>query len=113
MATRITRVSATVAGSASGTALTGSPLTPPTGLKWTIVELRPTFEGAGQVDFYFDTELYHTVDSEDVNQYGKPQTVALDVVQPHQYRILGTDRSGSNNLIIVDIVYEESPQSGA
>jgi hypothetical protein len=111
MATRILRQTFTNSGSDTVNSNEG-PLSPPSAIKWTIVELRPAFYGAGYMDGYFDTEKYHTIDSNDVDQYGKPHVIALDVVQPHQYKLQLTDTSGSGGTNIVDVVIEESPQSG-
>lgn len=112
MATRIFRQTFTNAGADTVDANEG-PLTPPSGIKWTIVELRLAGGGAGKVECFFDTELYHTIDQEVTNQFGKPDTLALDIVQPHQYRQRFTDTSGGANNSVLEVVVEESPQSGA
>lgn len=108
MATRIIKVVGSLAASALNIELTGSPLRPPSGLKWTIVELRPFFQGRGFIVGKFDTEQYHEVDQRDVVQYGKPHTIALDIVQPHRYQILGNDESALANALGEDVVIEES-----
>lgn len=108
MATRIFKVKKALAASAVNDELTGSPLQPPSGLKWTIVELRPFFGGNGNVKGKFDTEQYHEIDRQDVIQYGKPHTVALDIIQPHKYEIRADDESAAPNTIGETIVVEES-----
>lgn len=109
MATRTFRVSVSLTASQLNVEAIGSPLQPASGLKWTIVELRPFFQGRGLYKAKFDTELYHEIDQRDVLQYGKPHTVALDIVQPHKYEIRFDDESAFANAVGADIVVEESP----
>lgn len=111
MATRINRVAGVLAASATAFELTGAPLQPPTGLKWTIVELRPFFDRLGRIQGKYDTELYHEIDQRDVIQYNKPHTVALDIVVPHKYDVLGFDDSTLGQNVGMDIVIEESVQA--
>src|ERR687885_392032 len=113
MATRKFRLSDTLTGSQSNKTVSGSPLAPPSGIKWTVVEVRPAFGSSGKLDLYFDTELYHTFSDTVTTQYSQPRVIALDIVQPHQLRVLATDESGSSNTIDVEITIEESPQSGS
>lgn len=112
MATRTIDINTVVAASAADTELGGSPLAPPTGLKWTIAEIRPYFNAAGLIRFFFDTEEYHKVRRQDVVQYGQPHVVALDIVQPHKYVIKGTDLSAAPNEMGATVVLEESPVTG-
>lgn len=109
MATRIFRLITTLTASQLNKELTDSPLQPPSGLKWTIVELRPFFEQKGRIFTKFDTEQYHDIDREDVLQYGKPQTVALDIVQPHKYEVRADDLSGIAQAVGISVIVEESP----
>jgi len=113
MATRIIPLTITLAANDAQIAMTGGPLSPPSGIKWTVVELRVAMGDLGYIQFYFDSELYHTVYQSQVDQYGKPETLALDIIQPHQYRILATDLGGVGQDVVVQVVVEESPQSGA
>jgi hypothetical protein len=113
MATRIFTLLATLGAGDQNTELTGSPLSPPSGIKWTIVELRVENAMDSHVDGYFDTEKYHTIYQEDVNQHSQPHVVALDVVQPHAYHVFASDDSGGGGDVKVTIVVEESPQTGA
>lgn len=84
-------------------------VTPPTGIKWTLVEIRPRFSGNGTLRIYFDTELYHTIRSTVTpGAYQKPHTVAIDVAQPHVLRLTGQADSGTIT-IEVELVIEESP----
>ncbi len=109
MATRTIRLLFSVVANALGIELTNAPLAPPSGVKWTVVELRPFFQGRGRVFGKFDTELYHEIDQRDVVQYGMPHQVALDIVQPHKYDVFVDDESGFANAGGEDVVIEESP----
>lgn len=110
MATRIFRMTATLAAGQSNLEMTGSPLAPPSGIKWTVVELRAAFANDGFVQGFFDTELYHSLDSRVTDQVNAPRVVALDVVQPHRYRVLVSDLSGAGGDVEVEVTAEESPQ---
>lgn len=113
MATRIFRLYGTLGVSAADQVLTNGPLSPPSGIKWTVVEYRPAMGDLGHIDCFFDTELYHTLVQESTNQIAMPRVVALDIVQPHQLRVLATDDSGNGQDVDIEIVVEESPQGGA
>lgn len=112
MATRIIDVNSSVAANGSNVELGGSPLAPPTGLKWTGAEFRPYFTGEGFIRALFDTEEYWKVRRKDVVQYGTPHVGAIDIVQPHKLVIQGTDLSGAINEMGATIVVEESPVTG-
>jgi len=111
MATRIFRLYGTHAGN-DIIQLTNSPLAPPSGVKWTIVQLDVAMGDVGHVQGFFDTELYHDIDEEDTVQFGKPQTLALDIVQPHKYVVNSIDTSGNTPTTKVTIVVEESSLGG-
>ncbi len=113
MATRIIKRTYVLLANDVDKAATEGPLSPPSGLKWTIVEIRLAMDGAGEMKGKFDTELYHEIDEEDTVQFGTPQICALDVVQPHQYNISFTDTSGAGNTARATIVVEESAQGAA
>lgn len=106
MATRIFLIR----GSATTSETELSPnLQPPSGLRWTIVELRPRASAAATVRGYFDTELYHEIrTSITPTAYPKPHTVALDIQIPHVYRLTGQADTGTAT-VEVEVVVEESP----
>jgi len=109
LATRIIHLDATLAAGAVFTEL-GPPLIPAEGLRWTIVELRPVFQRVGTFRGFFDTELYHEIDQEEVVQYGEPHVVALDVIASHAYHVFFSNRDLVNtNRVAIDITVEESP----
>jgi len=56
----------------------------------------------------FDTELYHDIDSNDINTYHRPHYVALDVNGTHEYSIVMTNNGTASGTLGVDIVVEES-----
>lgn len=106
MATRILYRSGSV-----GTADTpvGDVVTPPEGIKWTLVEIRPRFSGTGTLKILFDTELYYTIRSTVTpGTYAKPHVVAIDVAKPHRLVLTGAADSG-NITIECELVIEESP----
>jgi hypothetical protein len=112
MATRIFLLRAT----SVGTTMTEIPtvdgatkLSPPAGLKWTVVELRVSLSAAGEWVMYFDTEKYFNGRYElDFGKIGKPHTVALDVVQPHFVQLKARADTGTIN-VNAEIVVEEAP----
>ncbi|MEM3979983.1 MAG: hypothetical protein QXF79_01840, partial [Ignisphaera sp.] len=87
MATRIFLLRGTGIGTSMTTVSTvdgADKLTPPAGLKWTLVEIRAALSAAGEWAIYYDTEKYYNGRQElDFGQTFKPHTVALDIVQPH------------------------------
>ncbi|MEM2591554.1 MAG: hypothetical protein QXI60_03115 [Thermofilaceae archaeon] len=108
MATRIIRFEKTV-----GTTETElGNLAPPSGIKWTIVELRTFSPGGGNhviYRAYFDTELYHEIDSRITPaQHPRAHIVGIDVAQPHVYRITA-QANAANVLAMMEVVLEESP----
>lgn len=99
------------AGQTAGAAAEG-PLSPPTGLIWTIVELRPDADIDNLFRGFYDTEEYHDIGSEDTDTYGHPHVVALDVIQPHYYTCKWDDEGGAGGDVKCTVVIEESIQSG-
>jgi len=84
-------------------------LTPPAGLKWTLVEIRVALSAAGEWAIYFDTEKYYNGRQElDFGQKGKPHTVALDVVQPHFIQLKAKADTGTIT-VNAELVVEEAP----
>ena len=112
MATRIKRMTATLLAAATGTEADEGPLTPPTGLVWTIVELRPDSLIDNLYRGFYDTEEYHDIGSEDTDTYGKPATVAIDIIQPHKYTVKWNDEGGAGGDVKATVVIEESRQTG-
>jgi hypothetical protein len=111
MATRIYTLQGTIPANTSDVELTGSPLSPPTGVKWTVVELRPVASADVAFSFFFDTELYHTITYADINLYKKPHTLALDLATPHKYSVRCSNPTASPQDVAVTVVIEESPQA--
>lgn len=108
MATRILKFDATV----GTTETTLGELSPPAGIKWTVVEIR-TFDpgGTNYVVYrtYFDTELYHTIDSRVTpRQHPRPHVVGVDIAQPHTFRVTA-QANAAGQTAIVEVVVEESP----
>lgn len=87
----------------------GAVIQPPSGLKWTLVEIRPYGSGPGKVRIYFDTELYYETHlSVTPGAYPKPHVVAIDVLAPHTLQVKALADSGTIN-VKVELVIEESP----
>lgn len=112
MATRIIRLHGTAFGT-GGAVLEDEDgnqfIQPPNGIKWTIVEIRMAMSAAGYAHGFFDTEKYHSLrQAIDFLAKGVPQTVTLDVVQPHQYSITVFADSGTIDAD-AELVIEESP----
>ncbi|MEM2261224.1 MAG: hypothetical protein QXK24_02105 [Ignisphaera sp.] len=107
MATRIKLVTGTGIGT-SETQL-GSNIQPPSGVKWTLVEIRPYASAAGKIRIYFDTELYYELYSKVTPMaVPKPHAVALDVMSPHFISVKALADSGTADFA-VELVIEESP----
>lgn len=84
-------------------------LQPPSGIRWTIVELRPRASASATVRGYFDTELYHEMrTSVTPGAYPKPHTIALDIQIPHVYTLKAFADTGTAT-VEVEVVVEESP----
>ena len=107
MATRIILRRATGVGT-SETAV-GDVLSPPAGLKWTLVEIRPRATASSTVRIYFDTELYYEIRTAITpGAYARPHTVTLDVMQPHTLAVKAMADTATAD-IEVELVIEESP----
>lgn len=107
MATRIILRRATGVGTTE--TQVGDPLTPPAGIKWTLVEFRASASVNTTIRIYFDTELYYeTRTTITPGYYMVPHTVALDVVQPHQLIVKAFADAGTAT-VEVELVIEESP----
>jgi len=87
--------------------------TPPAGLTWTIVELRPYFSGKGDFFAFVDDQQRIQIASEDVATYGKPLVLGITIQQPVTMHWKFTDRSAASNFVGVDIILEETSTTGA
>jgi len=75
----------------------GDALTPPNGLRWTLVEFSMAFGPVaapleGQARIKFDEEIYYEIDSALHNTLGgenqkNREIVAIDVIQPHKLTV--------------------------
>jgi len=111
MTTRIISLSTLLAANAAPTEI-GEGISPSSGLNWTLVEVRPFFQGKGDFYLFVDDQQYLQVASEDVATYGKPHVVGIQIAQPVVFHIKFDDRSGSSNYVGVDLVIEETTQGG-
>ncbi|MDE1868179.1 MAG: hypothetical protein KGI08_10790 [Thaumarchaeota archaeon] len=82
--------------------------TPPAGLTWTIVELRPYFQGKGDFFMFIDDQQRVQIASEDVATYGKPMVLGVTIKQPVILHWKFTDRSAAVNAVGVDSTIEET-----
>ena len=82
--------------------------TPPAGLTWTVVELRPYFAGKGDYFLFVDDQQRIQISSEDVATYGKPLVLGVTIKQPVILHDKFTDRSGASNFVGVDFTVEET-----
>lgn len=95
MATRTKLVSKTDVGTAFEDV--GDGLQPPSGIKWTFVELSFAFgvlgtAKAANARIKFDEEIYHEIRAEIHNANGagrqkNREIIAIDVVQPHKLQV--------------------------
>jgi hypothetical protein len=107
MATKILLRSKTSVGTAE-TAV-GAKVQPPSGIKWTLTEIRPYASASGTIRIYFDTELYYEIYTKVTpSAYPKPHVVAIDVVTPHYIQVNALADSGTADFA-VELVVEESP----
>jgi len=80
----------------------------------TIVEIRPFGADAFEYTGYYDTELYHDIDSNDVNTYHRPHFVGLTLTGTHQYVAQMVNKGTTSGALFgVDIVVEETAIAGA
>ena len=82
--------------------------TPPAGLTWTVVELRPYFQGKGDYFLFIDDQQRIQVASEDVATYGTPTVLGITIKQPVTLHTKFSDRSAANNNVGVDMTIEET-----
>jgi hypothetical protein len=107
MATKIVLRSATGIGTAESAV--GAKVQPPSGVKWTLVEIRPYASAAGKIRIYYDTELYYELHTKVTPfAYNKPHVVAIDIVSPHYIQVNALADSGTADFY-VELVIEESP----
>ena len=95
----------------------GSDVTPPDGIKWTLVEFSYAFgvngtpaNGQGQIKF--DEEIYHTIDSDVHNTLGgenqkNKEIVAIDVIQPHKL-VIQAKADAATISVTAQLTIEES-----
>jgi len=116
VATRIFRfyVSLSAGQANNGTGGNPSPftITAPSGINRRIVEIRPWGTQAFEYQGNYDTELYHDIDSNDINTYHRPHYVALDINGTHEYSVVMTNNGSSSGTFGVDVVVEESALTG-
>ena len=112
VATRIFRfyVSLSAGQANNGTGGNPSPftVTAPSGINRRIVEIRPWGTQSFEYQGNYDTELYHDIDSNDINTYHRPHYVALDINGTHEYSVVMTNNGSSSGTFGVDLVVEES-----
>ena len=116
MATRIFRFTISLAAGQANNGASGNPspftITAPSGINRRIVEIRPWGTQPFEMQGNYDTELYHDIDSNDINTYHRPHYVALDINGTHQYSIVITNNGSSSGTFGVDVVVEESALTG-
>lgn len=111
MATRIFTFKQSVTANATDVVI--AEIEPPTDAQWTIVEVRPIMNASGQIRCFFDTELYHTFDFEDIVLYTRPHTLVLDLVAPHKYRIVADNNANFAQTMGMVVIVEEKPRTAA
>jgi len=112
MATRIFRFYISLSAGQANNGAQGNPspftITAPSNINRRIVEIRPWGTQSFEYQGNYDTELYHDIDSNDINTYHRPHYVALDINGTHQYSIVITNNGSSTGTFGVDLVVEES-----
>jgi hypothetical protein len=79
----------------------------------TIVEIRPFGADAFEYTGYYDTDLYHDIDSNDINTYHRPHFVGLTLTGTHYYVAQMVNKGTTSGALYgVDIVVEETAISG-
>lgn len=115
MATRIYRFTVTLNAGQTNDGQGSDPapfsISPPQGIVRTIVEIRPWGTQPFEYKGYYDTELYHDIDSNDINTYHRPHFVGLQITFTHQYVIQMTNLGTASGTFGVDVVVEESVAS--
>ncbi|MEM3844063.1 hypothetical protein [Metallosphaera sp.] len=117
MATRIFRFTVSLNAGQKNDGVGGDPqpftITPPSGVVRTIVEIRPWGTQPFEYQGYYDTELYHVIDSNDIQTYHRPHFVGLQVTFTHNYNIQMTNLGSSAGTFGVDVVVEETVASSS
>ena len=112
MATRIFRFTISLSAGQANNDASGNPapfvVTAPSGINRRIVEIRPWGTQSFEYQGNYDTELYHDIDSNDINTYHRPHYVALDINGTHEYSVVVTNNSTASGTFGVDLVVEES-----
>jgi hypothetical protein len=112
MATRIFRFTISLNAGQSNNGSQGNPspftITAPAGINRRIVEIRPWGTQPFEYQGNYDTELYHDIDSNDINTYHRPHYVALDINGTHEYSVVMTNNGTATGTFGVDLVVEES-----
>ena len=112
MATRIFRFYVTLSAGQANNGASGNPspftITAPSGINRRIVEIRPWGTQGFEYQGNYDTELYHDIDSNDINTYHRPHYVALDINGTHEYSVVMTNDGTASGTFGVDLVVEES-----
>ena len=116
MATRIFRFYITLNAGQANNGAQGNPspftVTAPSGINRRIVEIRPWGTQPFEYQGNYDTELYHDIDSNDINTYHRPHYVALDINGTHEYSVVMTNNGTATGTFGVDLVVEESALTG-
>jgi len=86
---------------------------PTQGVQRTIVEIRPWGADAFEYIGLYDNELYHDIDSNDIQTYHRPHFVGLTLTGTHKYVAQMTNKGTTSGALYgVDIVVEETAISG-
>lgn len=109
-----------LSGSSIGTSFTvvntidgATDLTPPSGIMWTLREIRIDLSAAGEWEILFDTEKYYNGRQElDFVAKGVPIVVSLDIQEPHFIQ-LKAKADSSTLTCYAELVIEETPTGGA
>ena len=116
VATRIFRFTISLSAGQANNGAQGNPspftVTAPSGINRRIVEIRPWGTQAFEYQGNYDTELYHDIDSNDINTYHRPHYVALDINGTHEYSVVMTNNGTATGTFGVDLVVEESALTG-
>jgi hypothetical protein len=112
MATRIFRFTISLSAGQANNGAQGNPspfvVTTPSNINRRIVEIRPWGTQPFEYQGNYDTELYHDIDSNDINTYHRPHYVALDINGTHEYSVVVTNNGTATGTFGVDLVVEES-----
>jgi hypothetical protein len=118
MATRIYRFVTTLNSGQTNDGVSDDPdyfeiSVPSQNVQRTIVEIRPFGVDAFEYVGYYDTQLYHDIDSSDIQTFHRPHFVGLTLTGTHIYKAMITNKgSGNGESFGVDIVVEETAISG-